>query len=466
MEKNAFPLYYASGNEHFQCIICHNAPILQVREQNKFLVECCEQGKKKLVDIQNLLENYVVDSIDDDILKCKDDDKSFKEYCFICFRHFCLDCKDCGHSKINIYNNNLDDKIDDLKELFFKDYLEEKKEVEEISIKKHKNLDESELLKSIISIIVNDYKQEKNYHLYMSIKNLAEYFKKHQPDLAKGNSQHNSAKGNSLPKFCITSPNELENSEEVTKVVIYQYCFDLEKLNIKLPNLIELSLKNNNIFNVEILIKCDFPNLEKLYLDNNKIDDNIYKYMKDMKFKKLKEFSLKQNYLTEYKIFEEISVFKNLKTFDISSNRFKNNDYFRDKTIDLNNLEELILSNGVFDEESINYIKLLQLKELQSIDLSSNNLTSLKFIHCCIWPHLTKLILNENDISDIEDLIEKFKKISSPLTIIIENNLIKGEDQINRLIESNENITIKYKLNSEIMDSETNIKKTNETNIK
>lgn len=456
MEKNAFPLYYASRTEHFQCIKCNNAPILQVREQNKFLVECCEPGKKKLVDIQNLKENYLVDSIEDDILRCKDHDKSFKDYCFICFRNFCESCEDCHHLKINIYNNNLDDKIDDLKKLFFKDNLEEKVEVEEISIKKNKKLDDSELLKSIISIIINDYKQEKNYHLYMSIKNLAEYFKNHQPDLAIDNS---------LPEFCITSPNELESSENVTKVVIYQYCFDLNKLNIKLPNLIELSLKNNNIFNVEILIICDFPNLEKLYLDNNKIDDNIYHYMKDMKFEKLKEFSLKQNYLTEYKIFEEISVFKNLKTFDISSNRFKNNDYFRDKTINLNNLEELILSNGVFDQNSINDIKSLQLEKLKSIDLSSNNLTSLKFIKDCKWENLTKLILNENDISDIQDLITKFKEISKPLTIIIENNLIKDENQINSLIDSNKKITIKYKLNSEIKNNETIINNSYETNI-
>ena len=49
--------------------------------------------------------------------------------------------------------------------------------------------------------------------------------------------------------------------------------------------------------------------MEELYLDINKIDDNI----------------LKQNYLTDYRVFEKVKVFQNLKKFDISSNRlFKN----------------------------------------------------------------------------------------------------------------------------------------------
>ena len=59
-------------------------------------------------------------------------------------------------------------------------------------------------------------------------------------------------------------------------------------------------------------INCNFGNLEELYLDINKIDDNILTYMKDMKFAKLKVLSLRQNYLTNYSVFEEVKVFNNL----------------------------------------------------------------------------------------------------------------------------------------------------------
>ena len=88
------------------------------------------------------------------------------------------------------------------------------------------------------------------------------------------------------------------------------------------------------------------------------------------------------------------------------------------------------------------------------MDLSCNNLSSLNFILYSNWPKLNKLILNENDISDINELIEKFNNFQNKLTIIIENNLIKDETQINNLIESNSQITIIYKLISEIAEND------------
>ena len=231
-----------------------------------------------------------------------------------------------------------------------------------------------------------------------------------------------------------------------------------------LPNLIVLSLKNNNIFDVKILINCNFKNLEELYLDINKIDDNILTYMKDMKFEKLKVFSLKQNYLTDYRVFEEVKVFQNLKKFDISSNRlFKNKEFFENKIIDLNEIEELILSNGVFDENSIKYISSLNVQNLKSLDLSCNNLSSLTFILKSNWPNLENLILNENDISKLSDLITQFKDIEHNLLIMLENNLIKDEQEIDDLIKSNSRISIKYKLNNEIIDDKNNDNEQNNT---
>jgi hypothetical protein len=331
----------------------------------------------------------------------------------------------------------------------------EENEVRVVSITKENNTySDLELLKIIVSIIINDYLRVKNYHLDISIQNLSNYYKNHPLP----NSQ------NVKTEFCINSPQELLKSEEITKIEIYQYCFDLNKLNVEIPNLIVLSLKNNNIFDVEILINCNFKNLEELYLDINKIDDNILTYMKDMKFEKLKVFSLKQNYLTDYRVFEKVKVFQNLKKFDISSNRlFKNKEFFENKIIDLNEIEELILSNGVFDENSIKYISSLNVQYLKSLDLSCNNLSSLTFILKSNWPNLENLILNENDISKLSDLITKFKDIEHNLLIMLENNLIKDEQEIDDLIKSNSRISIKYKLNNEIIDDINNDNEQNNT---
>ena len=462
-DKNINLLPFSYKNDHFLCKICHKAPKLQIDEINKkFIVQCHQNdNEKKLLEIQNLKEDYIVeddDNDDNEILQCQEHLKNFKDYCQFCKKNYCEDCIRCNHRKLNIDNKNIQNHIKQLENIFFPNMNgvgSEENEVRVVSITKENNTySDLELLKIIVSIIINDYLRVKNYHLDISIQNLSNYYKNHPLP----NSQ------NVKTEFCINSPQELLKSEEITKIEIYQYCFDLNKLNVALPNLIVLSLKNNNIFDVKILIKCNFKNLEELYLDINKIDDNILTYMKGMKFEKLKVFSLKQNYLTDYRVFEEVKVFQNLKKFDISSNRlFKNKEFFENKIIDLNNIEELILSNGVFDENSINNISSFNVQNLKSLDLSCNNLSSLTFILKSNWPNLENLILNENDISKLSDLITQFKDIEHNLLIMLENNLIKDEQEIDDLIKSNSRISIKYKLNNEIIDDINNDNEQNNT---
>ena len=450
--NNSFNLLpFSCKNDHFLCNKCYKAPKLQIDENNEnFIVQCHQKDNgKTYTNIQNLKLNYIYENDDIEILKCQEHQKNFKDYCQICRQNYCEDCKKCTHKTVNIDNKNLENEINQLKNIFFPSMINtdsEEAEVEIFSITKdQRSYNDLELLKIIVSIIINDYLRAKNYHLCICIQNLSSYYKNHPLP----NSQ------NIQPEFCITSPHELSNSEKITKIEIYQYCFNLDKLNVALPNLIVLSLKNNNIFDVKILINCNFGNLEELYLDINKIDDNILTYMKDMKFAKLKVLSLRQNYLTDYRVFEEVKVFKNLKKLDISSNRFKNKEFFENKTIDLNNIEELILSNGVFDEDSINNISALNLEKIKSLDLSCNNLSSLEFILNLNLPELENLILNENDISELKDLKTKFNNTQKNLIIMLENNMIKDEKEIDELIQ-NEKITIKYKLNNAIIDDNNN----------
>ena len=146
---------------------------------------------------------------------------------------------------------------------------------------------------------------------------------------------------------------------------------------------------------------------------------------------------------------------------DISSNKLKNKDFFKSEIkINLNSIEELIISNGIFDNNSIENISKISLNNLNIIDLSSNSLKTLKFINNISWPEIKKIILNNNDISDIKEL-EKFKNIytENELFIIIENNLIKDEKQIDNLINvtsEKNNIKIKYQLCSELTKNDEN----------
>ena len=293
---NSFNLLpFSCKNDHFLCNECKKAPKLQIDENNKkFIVQCHQKDNgKTYTDIQNLKQNYIVEDDDNEILNCQEHQKNFKDYCQICRQNYCEDCQKCSHRTVNIDNKNLEKEINQLKNIFFPSMINtdsEEAEVKIISITKdNKSYNDLELLKIIVSIIINDYLRAKNYHLCICIQNLSSYYKKHPLP----NSQ------NIQPEFCITSPHELSNSEKITKIEIYQYCFNLNKLNVALPNLIVLSLKNNNIFDVKILINCNFGNLEELYLDINKIDDKILTYMKNMKFAKLKVLSLRQNYLTD-----------------------------------------------------------------------------------------------------------------------------------------------------------------------
>ena len=453
--KKKFDLIKIScKNDHFLCKHCSSAPKLQIPETKKFIVQCCQKDNKKTyIDLQNLKENYIVGDQEDtdDILQCQEHYKNFKDYCQICLKNYCENCVKCNHDKVNIDNKNLEEDIKKLENLFSlregNNELNEQ-EFQITSITKKNIVNEFQLLQIIVSIIINDYLRAKNYHLCICIQNLCSYYMNHPPD---DNSE------NIVNEFSINSPHELVDSKTLEKIEIYQYCFDLNKLKVSLPNLKILSLKNNNISDVEVLINCDFKNLEQLYLDINKIDDNILNHINGMKFEKLRVLSLKQNYLTDYGIFEKIKIFKNLKAFDISSNRFKNKEFFQNKKIDLNSIEELILSNGVFDSNSIENISALNLENLRKLDLSSNNLSSLNFVRNSNWPKLENLILNENDIFDLKELITKFKDFGQNLMIVIENNLIKDETQINELVGSNEKIKIKYKLISEILLKENNV---------
>ena len=434
---------------HFICKECGTVPILQIVEEFKYNIICGNPSKKKNhnlsnIDIKYLKENFIAECEkmeENEIFLCLDHYKQYKDYCQTCNKTVCEDCN-CTHPKQNLDNRNIEESINFLLSLFLPD-LKGKNEEIPIDSDDYKNSNDNEsILKFIISVIINDYHRGKNENLNTCIINLFYFYVKNQ-----------------LPT--INSPNNLKNIKnedlkKIKKIDIYQYCFDLIILEKSFINLKELFLINNNIDDLQFLIKGEFPNLDKLYLDNNKINDQALNKMNKFKCKNIKEFSLKQNYISDYKIFVDVSKnFKLLEKLNLSSNKFKNVDFFNTikEKIKLDYIKELILSNGVFDQKSVNNISKISLKQLNRIDLSCNNLENLKFIKDIEWPEIKEIILNDNDITDIKEL-QKFKKEKIELFVNIDNNLIDSEDKINEIIC--DHIKIKYQLCSELNEIEHN----------
>ena len=65
----------------------------------------------------------------------------------------------------------------------------------------------------------------------------------------------------------------------------------------------------------------------------------------------------------------------------------------------------MILSNGVFSNESIDNIQYFEIKKIKKIDLSSNNLKSLSFLNKVNWPEIKTIFLNSNSLESIKELI-------------------------------------------------------------
>ena len=154
-------------------------------------------------------------------------------------------------------------------------------------------------------------------------------------------------------------------------------------------------------------------------------------YIGHLDFPNLEDLDLSNNYFKNFKIFKSIEHFNKLKKFKINSNLltiFSEND-----TYNLESIEEINLSNGVFSEIDINKLfKKFKFKNLISLDLSKNNLASLYFLKDLEFSSLEELFLSNNLIKD-DDLVYLYK-FPCLKKINIQKNLIKNIDSVNKLI--------------------------------
>ena len=148
------------------------------------------------------------------------------------------------------------------------------------------------------------------------------------------------------------------------------------------------------------------------------------------------------NNLTDYEFFESIQTLNNLTKLNVSRNCFclsKDNTNCAHK-IKFKKINEMILSNGVFNDNSINKILVnFEIETIEIIDLSSNNLKSLSFMGNVKQPLLNSIILNNNDLDNIEILTE-FKNLKN---IELINNLLYDTNEFEAIQSNIPNVQIK-----------------------
>ena len=195
-----------------------------------------------------------------------------------------------------------------------------------------------------------------------------------------------------------------------------------------LINLQILNLRRNYISNIESLLSAKFKNILALDFSLNKLgDDNIQK-ISDLKFKNLGYLNFFGNDFLDYKLFDLCSnkKFKNLKIFYAGSNKFNFNEIDSTTIFDLSEIEEIGLTNGVFNDESIYFIQYFKFKNLKKLFLHSNNLSSLSFIDNLDLPNIKEIWVNNNSINEYYPLC-KYKTLEF---INIRRNCIKNIDNL------------------------------------
>ncbi len=164
----------------------------------------------------------------------------------------------------------------------------------------------------------------------------------------------------------------------------------LSKIEIK--DLKRLILEKNNITNINVLEISNFPNLEKLYLNNNKISDITV--LQKVKFEKLENLNLSQNEITDINVLEKVN-FPLLKKLKLNNNKISDINVF--SKVKLEKLETLYLGNN--DIIDITVFEKVNFKGLKLLDLKQNYIDNINSFNNNIFENLEELNLGHNNIN-------------------------------------------------------------------
>lgn len=152
---------------------------------------------------------------------------------------------------------------------------------------------------------------------------------------------------------------------------------------------------------------------------------------------KLDHLDLNNNYFEDFYIFKAVEHFIKLKYLNMCSNRF-NEDISKLKNVkfEFPSLEEILLENGLFNNNSILLLSQFDFKKLKILKLDNNDLNSLSFIDKLNSDNIEELTLPKVNYEDIIFLI-KFGNLKKINIDYFENDEIPYEllDNIDNISE-------------------------------
>ena len=336
--------------------------------------------------------------------------------------------------------NEIDKKIKFINEKF---YLNKPSFISNSSDFLEEDIDKELKTKGIIqlmSIIINDYNFYTNFSHFKIISNFYQFLDhliKTNKEVIFDNGLEEQIKilnRRDLQKF-IKNPGPYNNPELIIEInFLKNNLFDITELcNANLKNLKTLKLRENNISNIEPLINANFKrSIKEIDFSVNKIGDKNIKYLCQLDFCELYYLNLFANLFTDFNFFK-INNNKNLKKLNclyIGSNRFNDNQI--DIKIDSSNLTEIGMSNGIFNDKSIQFINNFRFDNLEILFLYSNDISSLSFIENLELPKIKQFWINSNFIDEYYPLC-KYKTLEK---VILRNNYIKNINKVESFVDS------------------------------
>ena len=405
---------------------------------NKFNYTCsCHVNDNLGIDkiIEKSISEFENDKSDiTKYLKCKIHHKKYHYYCKYCNVNLCREClsKQEDHRYHALYLFDLH--ILETKEIIYNIYKILNDDSKKLNMEKIEYSIIEEIL-LLFSVITKDFKYYPNYSHFKIFQNALAFFK-----IFFSKSENNNII-ESLEiekKLIITYKKSLDqnmnNIHSIIEININRSYFnDISELcKLDLFSLEKLSLRDNCISDIKPLINAKFKNIKVIEFNINKIGDDNIPHLFKLKFEKLEEFNLYSNNFTDPSIFEfkndeNKENLPNLEIFYIGNNKIdwklqkdKINNY------NFNNLKEIGLTCGVFDEISIPNLQYFNFKNLEKLYLSRNNIYSLSFVENLELPNIKEFYINTTNITEFDQL-RKYKTLES---IGLRENCIRNIDNL------------------------------------
>jgi len=461
---------YLGIRAHFVCQGCNQVPRIKFIDLNKFKYTCrCHEDENLGIGIIKdkfiVEENGKIDIIK--YLKCQIHQKKYHYFCQYCKINLCRKClSEHRYHDFDIFDSHT---------------LEANEMIYYISSildddSKKLNMEEIEYnivneILFLFSIIAKDFIYYPNYSHFKIFENALTFFKTFFSNADNNKIIESLEIGK---KYFITYKKSLlqilqnkDNVHSIFEIKITKNNFnDISELcKLDLINLEKLVLTENCISDIEPLVNANFKNIKVIDLELNRIGDDNIPHLFKLKFGKLKEINLYLNNFTDPSIFEfkngeSEKNLPNLKVFFLGNNKI-NWNLKKDKNINYNfsELKSIGLSCGLFDENTISYLKNFNFKNLEKIFLSRNNIYSLSFVKNLELPNIKEFYINSTYIKEFYSLVkyETLEKIGLRENYI--NNIDNLESFIKKLpklkyigLERND-IDMNEEKNKKIIDS-------------